>query len=307
MQKTLLVLVGPTAVGKTAVAIALAQHFASEVVSADSRQVYSEMRIGTARPLEEELAGVPHHFLGTISIQQNYTVADYAKQANEVINTLFLKHDLVIFTGGSGLYIDALCNGLDDLPNSNPEIKSQLLKILKEQGIAKLQEQLLNLDPEYYHTMDLNNPHRLVRAIEICLLTGNKFSALRSGKKVQHPYRIVKIGLTMDRALLYNRINLRVEQMMQNGLLEEARSLLPFRDKRALNTVGYTELFKFFDGELSLENAISLIQQNSRRYAKRQITWFKKDSQTSWLDASDTSLVLKKILDELDKIIELPH
>lgn len=297
MNKTLLVLVGPTAVGKTAFAIALAQKFSSEIISADSRQFYKEMKIGTARPAATELFNVPHHLLGHISIQQNYTVADFVKDATEKISALFKRHDLLVLCGGSGLYVDALCNGLDDLPDSNPEIKLKLTTTLEKEGIAKLQEQLAELDPEYYRSIDLNNPHRLIRAIEVCLITGKKFSELRSGKKVQHPFNIIKIGLNLERSVLYERINQRVNQMMQEGLLEEVKSLYAHRQLKALKTVGYTEIFDFLENKISLEQAVQLIQQNSRRYAKRQLTWYRKDAQLNWLNLSEKENAMQMAMD----------
>lgn len=287
MQTTLLVICGPTAVGKTAFSIALAKVFNAEIISADSRQVYHEMQIGTARPLAAELDAVPHHLLGHISIHQNYTVADFAQDANAKINALHKRNPLVILVGGSGLYLDAVCNGLDDLPDSDPTIKAKLQNTLESQGIEVLQKQLLELDPEHYHNMDINNPHRLIRAIEVCLISGKKFSDLRIGKKIEHPYRVVKIGLQLERKKLYEQINLRVEHMFEQGLLEEAKALFPYKNLKALKTVGYTELFDFLDAKISIEQALLLIQQNTRRYAKRQMTWFRRDKEINWFEASD--------------------
>ncbi len=287
MQKTLLVIEGPTAVGKTDFAISVAQHFTTEILSADSRQVYSEMMIGTARPSITEWQGITHHLLGHVSIHTPYSVADFAKDAHEKLKQLFINYDLVILVGGSGLYLDAVCNGLDDLPDSNPKFKSELMQRLETEGIVKLQELLFTLDPEQYSQMDIQNPHRLVRAIEVCLLSGKKFSDLKSGKKAQHAFRIVKVGLELERAELYKRINTRVELMMQKGLLKEATALFEHRHLKALKTVGYTELFDYLENKISLDSAIELIQQNTRRYAKRQMTWFRRDSEIAWMDASD--------------------
>ncbi|MBL0048299.1 MAG: tRNA (adenosine(37)-N6)-dimethylallyltransferase MiaA [Bacteroidetes bacterium] len=292
MQATLLVICGPTAVGKTALSIALAKQFTTEIISADSRQVYREMQIGTARPFDAELESVPHHLLGHISIHQKYTVADFAIEANELISKIHAKNPLAILVGGSGLYLDAVCNGLDDLPNSDASIKANLLKTLESEGIEKLQKQLLELDPVYFHSMDINNPHRLIRAIEVCLISGKKFSDLRLGKKMEHPFRIVKIGLQMERKKLYEKINLRVEHMFEQGLLEEVKGLLPYKNLKALKTVGYSELFDFLDAKISIEQALLLIQQNTRRYAKRQMTWFRRDQEINWFEVLENNAEL---------------
>ena len=293
MQKTLLILVGPTAVGKTASTIELAKFFQTEIISADSRQVYSELLIGTARPDKIEQAGIPHHLLGHHSIQSDYTAADFVREADQKCKELFLKHDLALMTGGSGLYLDAFCNGLDDLPNSNPAIKQQLNQLLASEGIEKLQVELLRLDPDYHSQIDLNNPHRLIRAIEVCLISGKKFSELRKGKKRDHDFRIIKVGLNLERERLYERINKRVLQMLAAGLEKEVQGLYPYKHLKALKTVGYTELFDFMDGKISREMAIELIQQNSRRYAKRQLTWFRKDAEIVWFQADDPQLLLQ--------------
>ncbi len=292
MQATLLVICGPTAVGKTALSIALAKQFTTEIISADSRQVYREMQIGTARPFDAELESVPHHLLGHISIHQKYTVADFAIEANELISKIHAKNPLAILVGGSGLYLDAVCNGLDDLPNSDASIKANLLKTLESEGIEKLQKQLLELDPVYFHSMDINNPHRLIRAIEVCLISGKKFSDLRLGKKMEHPFRIVKIGLQMERKKLYEKINLRVEHMFEQGLLEEVKGFLPYKNLKALKTVGYSELFDFLDAKISIEQALLLIQQNTRRYAKRQMTWFRRDQEINWFEVLENNAEL---------------
>lgn len=298
MQPTLLLLCGPTAVGKTALAIELAKKYTTEIISSDSRQVYREMYIGTARPTAEETTLIPHHLIGHVSIHQNYTVADFEKEAHQVAQKLFQKHNLIIMVGGSGLYCDAFCNGLDELPESNPEIKNQLMHQLQQEGLTSLQARLQELDPEYYQKIDKNNPHRLIRAIEVCLLSGKKFSELRSGTKRKNNFRIIKIGLQLERAELNERINLRVLKMLNLGLLDEAKSLEPFKNLKALKTVGYSELFDYFEHKLSLENAVQLIQQNTRRYAKRQLTWFRKDSEIHWLNNANSDTTISNI-DEL--------
>ena len=300
MQKALLVIVGPTAIGKTAAAIAIARKFSSEIISADSRQVYKELKIGTARPEANEQGGIPHHLLGHISIEKNYSVADFVQDAETCLNVLFNQHDMVVLAGGSGLYIDALCNGMDDLPESNPNIKKALNETLSDEGIEKLQELLFQLDPEYYKQIDLNNPHRLIRAIEVCKISGKKYSELRSGRKKFQPFRIVKIGLHLPREVLYQRINERVLQMMQAGLLDEVKQLVPYRNLKALKTVGYSELFDFLGGTTTLETAIQLIQQNTRRYAKRQLTWFRKDPDIHWVEAGGVEFMA-----EVEKCLQL--
>ncbi len=298
MQPTLLLLCGPTAVGKTALAIELAKKYTTEIISSDSRQVYREMYIGTARPTAEETTLIPHHLIGHVSIHQNYTVADFEKEAHQVAQKLFQKHNLIIMVGGSGLYCDAFCNGLDELPESNPEIKNQLMQQLQQEGLTSLQARLQELDPDYYQLIDKNNPHRLIRAIEVCLLSGKKFSELRSGAKRKNNFRIIKIGLQLERAELYERINLRVLKMLNLGLLDEAKSLESFKNLKALKTVGYSELFDYFEHKLSLDNAVQLIQQNTRRYAKRQLTWFRKDSEIHWLNNANSDTTIRNI-DEL--------
>jgi tRNA dimethylallyltransferase len=299
MQNTLLVIQGPTAVGKTHFAIGLAKKYSTEILSADSRQFYREMKIGTARPEPEEWQGIPHHFLGHLSVQDSYTAAAFASEAEKKINQLFNRLNLVIMVGGSGLYIDALCNGLDDLPSSDPVLKQKLQDSLEAQGIVYLQDQLLQLDPESYKDMDIQNPHRLIRALEICLLTGKKFSELKGGNKTKHTFKIVKIALQLDRITLYQRINQRVIGMMHKGLLKEVQELLPYRKFKALNTVGYVELFEYLDGKISLERAIELIQQNTRRYAKRQMTWLRRDQEIIWFDISDFESAILKVEDLL--------
>lgn len=300
MQPTLLLVCGPTAVGKTALAIELAKKYNTEIISSDSRQIYREMNIGTARPTAEEMYQVPHHLIGHVSIHQNYTVADFEKEAHQVAHKLFQKHNLLIMVGGSGLYCDAFCNGLDELPESQPEVKSQLMLLMQHEGIRSLQKKLEELDPEYYQLIDKNNPHRLIRAIEVCLLSGKKFSELRSGAKRKNNFRIIKIGLQLERSELYERINSRVLKMMESGLLKEAKSLEPFKHLKALKTVGYSELFDYFDNKMSLENAVQLIQQNTRRYAKRQLTWFRKDSEIHWINYTDTVAAIRRIEELLD-------
>jgi len=278
----LVVVLGPTAVGKTSVAIQLAKHFKTEIVSADSRQLFRELPIGTAAPSVEEMQGVPHHFIGNLSVAQRCDAGQWAGEARKVLDELFKKHDVVICAGGSGLYIDALLNGMDELPERDDTLRRELQDLFAEKGIGALQEKLKTLDPEYYAQVDINNHKRLIRGIEVCILSGGKYSEKRSGKQAELPFRVVKIGLEMDREKLYERINQRVDQMMEAGLEKEARSVIAFRDNNALATVGYREMFDYFDGKTTLPQAIELIKQHSRNYAKRQMTWWRRDSSIKW-------------------------
>lgn len=279
----LIVVVGPTGVGKTAIAIRLAQHYKTEIISADSRQMFREIPIGTAAPSIEEQAGIPHHFIGNMSVTESMDAGQWADQARAKINELFKTHQILICAGGSGLYVNALLNGMDNLPGKDEVLREQLRKECEEEGIEVLQKKLLLLDEEYYYEVDINNPKRIIRAIEVCLLSGQKYSELRSGTQHELPFDVVKIGLELPREELYARINLRVDQMMANGLEEEARSVYALKELNALHTVGYRELFSYFDGEYSLEQAIELIKQHSRNYAKRQMTWWRKDEEIKWI------------------------
>jgi len=289
-QKTLLVITGPTAAGKTAAAIEIAQRLKTEIVSADSRQFYREMSIGTAKPSAEELAAVKHHFIDSHSIHDNFTVGDFEKEGLAVIESLFQQHDVVLLVGGSGLFIKAICEGLDELPQAAPGVREALNETFNEQGIGFLQEKLKAVDPAYYHQVDLNNPQRLIRALEVYESTGKPFSSYRTAPVNARPFNIVKIGLTLPREQLYDRINKRVDQMVAQGLVEEVRSLLPYRHLNALNTVGYSELFDYFDGKIGLDTAIDLIKQNTRRFAKRQLTWFRKDTSIQWYNPMELSI-----------------
>ena len=281
-QKTLIAIVGPTAVGKTAVAIKLAQKLHTEIISADSRQFYREMAIGTAKPTAEELAQAKHHFVDSHSITESFSVGDFEKQGLQLLETLFKKHDTVILVGGSGLYIKAICEGFDELPSASIETREKLNLEFAEKGIIYLQEKLKVADPVYYEQVDLNNPQRLIRALEVIETTGKPFSSYRKATVNSRPFNIIKIGLNLPREILYQRINQRVDEMLKQGLIEEVRSLLPYRELNALNTVGYSELFDYFDGKTDLNTAVELIKQNTRRFAKRQLTWFRKDADMQW-------------------------
>ncbi|HEY9001063.1 MAG TPA: tRNA (adenosine(37)-N6)-dimethylallyltransferase MiaA [Mucilaginibacter sp.] len=289
--KKLIVIAGPTAVGKTAAAIKLAQQLNTEIISADSRQFYREMSIGTAKPDAEELAQAKHHFIDSHSITENFTVGDFEKEALQLLDKLFKTHDQVIMVGGSGLFIQAVTQGFDDLPTADPEIREKLNQELAEKGIESLQGKLKEADPDYYNQVDLNNSQRLIRALEVFEATGRPFSSYRKANINPRSFESIKIALNLPREILYDRINKRVDIMIKHGLVEEVRSLLPYQHLNALNTVGYSELFDYFDNKTDLDTAISLIKQNTRRFAKRQLTWFRKDKDIKWLDASSENLV----------------
>ena len=290
-HKTLLVVAGPTAVGKTVAAIELAKHFNTVVVSADSRQFFREMAIGTAKPNAAELAAVKHYFIDSHSIAEPFSVGDFEKQGLALLAELFKTHDHVILAGGSGLYIKAICEGFDDLPTADPSIREKLNQELEEKGIESLQQKLKLADPVYYEEVDLGNPQRIIRALEVFESSGKPISTYRQAVVNTRPFNIIKLALNLPREVLYNRINERVNIMVQQGLLAEASALLPYRHLNALNTVGYTELFDYFDGKTSLDKAIEMIKQNTRRFAKRQLTWFRKDGLLHWFQANDPDLL----------------
>lgn len=282
-NKTLIVIAGPTASGKTAAGIRLARHFNTVILSADSRQFYREMSIGTAKPDAEEQAAARHYFIDSHSVEQLFSVGDFEKQGLALLDDLFKQHDVVILVGGSGLYIKALCEGFDDIPQADEGIREQLNNDLAENGITPLQEELKTADPAYYNEVDINNPQRVIRALEVYRSTGKPFSSYRKATTNKRPFNCIKIALDLPREVLYNRINTRVDIMVAQGLIDEVRSLLPYRHLNALNTVGYSELFDHFDGKSDLNTAIELIKQNTRRFAKRQLTWFRKDKDMQWL------------------------
>lgn len=274
--KTLKVIVGPTASGKTDYSIELAKQYNSPIISCDSRQIYKELKIGTAPPSEEQLAQIKHYFIFSHSIFDFYTAGKYELEALELINNLFQTHDTLIVVGGSGLYVDALCYGIDDFPDSDMTLRDNLMQRLAAEGIESLRNELRLLDPESYETIDKKNPQRIVRALEVCLQTGKKFSSFKSSSAKQRNFTIERTIIERPREELYDRINLRVDKMIESGLIDEAKALHKFKDLPSLKTVGYKELFDYFDGKTSLEEAIDLIKRNTRRYAKRQITWFKR-------------------------------
>ena len=288
MSKNYLIVIGgPTASGKTAVSIKLAKFFKAEIVSADSRQFYQEMQIGTAKPTEEELAEVPHHFVGHLSIEDEYSVGDYERTAIRQLDRLFFRHNIVVLTGGSGLFIKAVCEGLDDFPEVPDKIKEDLEADYKMFGIGFLQNELQEVDPDYYEEVDLNNPRRLLRALSVCRASGSPFSRFRTRNKARRDFTPIYVMLKWDKEELYERINERVDKMMEAGLLEEAKSLHPNKDLNALQAVGYQELFDHLEGNSTLEEAVELIKQNTRRYAKRQFTWFRRDGHWSFFHPNE--------------------
>lgn len=290
--KQLLVIVGPTGSGKTDLAIRLARHYGAPILSTDSRQVFRGMAIGTAQPTDEQLRAAEHHFIASHDISDDLSCGEYEVQALARLRELFAKHDRVIAAGGAGLYVRALCEGMDDLPQADPALRAQLAERLKTEGVGALAEELGQLDPAYYAKVDRNNPARVVRALEICLQTGRPFSEQRTGRRRERDFRIVKIGVTLPREELYARIDRRVDAMMEAGLEAEARALYPFRQLNALQTVGYRELFEWFDGRIGRDEAVELIKRNSRRYAKRQLTWFRRDPEVRWFAPDDDEAII---------------
>jgi tRNA dimethylallyltransferase len=284
MTKIIIAIVGPTAIGKTTRAISLAKHYHTEIISADSRQFYKEMNIGTAVPSAAELGQAKHHFIQHKSIHDRYSVGDFERDAARALKDLFKKHEIIVMVGGSGLYMDAVLYGLDEFPETDATIRKDLNAILRQNGILPLQEQLKQLDPVYYDKVDIENPHRLIRALEVCISSGAPYSSFLGRKKTKHEFPHILLGLYADREVIYKRINERVDTMLRDGLLEEAKNLVPYSHLNALNTVGYKELFAHFEGKQSLEDAIEEIKKNTRRFAKRQLTWYRKNKEVLWLD-----------------------
>jgi tRNA dimethylallyltransferase len=297
--KTLIVVAGPTASGKTATGIQLAKHFHTVVVSADSRQFYRKMSVGTAKPDAAELAVVQHYFVDNLSITEKYTAGDYEKECLALLDGLFERHGHVVMVGGSGLFIRAVCQGFDEFPDIKAGIRERLNREFQEKGLVYLQEQLQQVDPVYFGQVDLSNGQRLIRALEVFESTGQAYSSFRVAETIQRPFNIVKLGLSLPREVLYGRINRRVDEMVKQGLVAEVESLLPYRHLNALATVGYTELFDYLDGKTDLETAIALIKQNTRRFAKRQLTWFNRDKEIRWFNAVGTDLI-EKMVGEID-------
>jgi tRNA dimethylallyltransferase len=294
---TLIVVLGPTGVGKSNIGVQLAKHYHSEIISADSRQFFRELSIGTAVPPSGELEMVPHHFIQNKSIHDYYNVSEYETEALELISRLFAKVNPVILTGGSMLYVDTICNGIDDIPTVDPEIRDEVIGWYEKNGIDALRQRLLEVDPEYYRIADLNNHKRMLHAVEIHQMTGRPFTSFRKKTIKERPFRIIKIGINQDRKVLYDRINQRVLRMMEAGLLEEVKSVYPYRNLNSLNTVGYKELFLHLDGSITLDEAIDLIQRNTRKYARKQLTWFRRDQQINWFEPEH----VQEIIDCVDQ------
>ena len=293
MPKTLIIITGPTGIGKTTTGIALARHLNTEIVSADSRQIFKELTIGTAVPSKIELKAVKHHFIHSHSIHNNYNASKFETEMMALLNELFQRFNNIVMVGGSMLYINAICKGIDTMPDADPEIRQSLKNQLKTEGIESLRLQLRKLDPEYYSKVDLKNPARIIHALEICLMTGKTYSSFRSNPQKERPFNILKIGLNCDREKLHNRINKRVDNMVIAGLEDEARQVYQLKHLNALNTVGYREWFDFFDGNTTREKAIELIKRNSRRYARKQLTWFRNDPEMNWFEPRQTNEIIK--------------
>ena len=290
--KHLIVVVGATGSGKTDISLRLATHFGAPIISTDSRQVYKGIPIGTAQPTAEQLAAVEHHFIASHSLTDNFNCGEYEVQALARLEELFRAHDVVVAVGGSGLYIQALCEGMDDLPQADEQLRQSLMERLQNEGIESLLADLERLDPDYYAQVDRCNPSRVVRAVEVCMQTGQPYSSLRKGERHKRNFNIIKIGVEWERATLYDRINRRVDMMIDEGLEAEARSVYHLRQLNSLQTVGYREMFDYFDGTTTREEAIELIKRNSRRYAKRQMTWFRRDADIEWFEASDVESMI---------------
>ncbi|MGQ1890955.1 tRNA (adenosine(37)-N6)-dimethylallyltransferase MiaA [Thermophagus sp. OGC60D27] len=290
--KYVIVITGPTGIGKTALSIRTAQYFDTSIISADSRQIFKEIKIGTASPTQEELKKAPHYLIGTKSIFDYYSAYEFEQEALKIAEQLFEKKDLVILCGGSMLYIDAFCHGIDELPTVDPELRDSLQQKYRAEGLESIRRQLKLLDPEFYKQVDLKNPKRIIHAVEICLMTGRPYSQLRTNTRKSRPFNIIKIGLDMDRGQLHERINKRVDMMIENGLEEEARQLTPHQHLNSLNTVGYREFFDYFNGLITKDKAIELIKRNSRRYARKQLSWFRRDQEIKWFSPDNYDEVI---------------
>ncbi|WP_311415985.1 tRNA (adenosine(37)-N6)-dimethylallyltransferase MiaA [Hoylesella shahii] len=298
-MKTLIVVLGPTGVGKTALCLNLAQRYGAHIISADSRQMFAELPIGTAAATHKEQLLVPHHFVGNLKLDQYYSAACFETDALNLLDSLFQSNDVAVMTGGSMMYIDAVCHGIDDIPTVDDNTRLHVKQMLDEQGLDALVQKLKQLDPEHYDFVDKQNPRRVCHALEICLMTGNTYTSYRKKVRKQRPFNILKIGLNRERDVMYERINQRVLQMIDKGLEEEARRVYPLRGLNSLNTVGYKELFAYFDGNIPRKEAIRQIQSNTRRYMRKQLTWFKKDTEITWFDPNDT----EKITNFIDSFV----
>ncbi len=302
MEKTLIVLIGPTGVGKTELSLSIAERYGTSIVSADSRQLYKDLRIGTAAPTAQQLGRIPHYFVGTLELTDYYSAAQYETEVLKQSDILFHHADTVLLTGGSMMYVDAVCKGIDDIPTVDEETRKRMTNRLEDEGLDALCRELKLLDPAYHRIVDLKNPKRVVHALEICYMTGRTYTSFRSCSAKERPFKILKIGLKREREELYERINRRVDQMIEEGLLEEARSVYPYKHLNSLNTVGYKELFKYMDGEWELPFAIEKIKQNSRIYSRKQMTWFKRDPEITWFHPDRQ----KEIFRYIDQHLPLP-
>lgn len=303
-NSTLIVLIGPTGVGKTELSLRIAEHYHTCIVSADSRQLYADLPIGTAAPTPEQLQRVPHHFIGTLQLTDYYSAAQYEADAMTCLEKLFATHPIVVLTGGSMMYVDAICKGIDDIPTVDAETRSLIMERYQQEGLDPLVKELRLLDPAYYQIVDRKNPKRVLHALEICYMTGQTYTSFRTQQKKVRPFQIIKIGLRREREELYERINHRVETMIEEGLEEEARRVYPYRHLNSLNTVGYKEMFKYMDGEWTLPFAIEKIQQNSRIYSRKQMTWFKRDPDIHWFHPDEEEAIFQTIESCLNAVKE---
>ena len=299
-KPTLIVLIGPTGIGKTDLSLNIAEHYNTEIISADSRQLYADLKIGTAAPTPEQLARVKHHFVGTLQLTDYYSAAQYEAEVMKKLDELFKRHNVIVLTGGSMMYVDAVCKGIDDIPTVDEETRKTLMQHYENVGLERLCAELKILDPEYYDIVDKKNPKRVIHALEICYMTGQTYTSFRTSQTKERPFNIIKVGLRREREELYARINKRVDIMMEDGLLEEAKSVYQYKDLNSLNTVGYKEMFKYLDGEWELPFAIEKIKQNSRIYSRKQVTWFKRDTDITWFHPDDTDNIMSCIEERLN-------
>lgn len=298
-KKTLIVLIGPTGVGKTDLSIKIAEKYGSPIISADSRQLYSDLKIGTAAPTEEYLKRVKHYFVGTLKLTDYYSAAQYESEVISLLEELFKRNNTILLTGGSMMYIDAICKGIDDIPTIDSETRQMMMEKYEKEGLDRLCAELKLLDPEYYSTVDLKNPKRVIHALEICYMTGKTYTSFRTGNKKQRPFDIIKIGLCRDREELYERINKRVDIMIKEGLVDEVKSVYEYRNLNSLNTVGYKEIIQYLEGNCTLEFAIEKIKQNSRIYSRKQMTWFKRDNDITWFHPDKEEEIMEFIESKL--------
>jgi tRNA dimethylallyltransferase len=298
-QKTLIVLVGPTGVGKTELSLRIAERLHAEIISSDSRQLYRDLPIGTAAATPEQTGRVPHHFVGRLGLDEYFSAAQFEEQVIAFLDDYYRSHDVALMTGGSMMYVDAVCRGIDEMPTVDAAVRARVVDIYEREGLDKVLAMLQELDPEYYAIVDRKNPKRVLHGVEMCLMTGTTYTSLRTNSVKERPFRIIKIGVTRPREELYARINARVDEMMAQGLLEEARAVYPLRAHNSLNTVGYKELFRYFDGEWTLPFAIDKIKQNTRIYSRKQMTWFKRDAGIRWFEPSEEEAIIAYIQEQM--------